>query len=192
MIIGIDFDNTLVDYTGVFHRVAVDLGWIPASVRPDKTSVRDYLRGKGGEELWIELQGLVYGPHIFSAQPFPGATDFLRYCRQKGMDFFIISHKTRFPFLGKKHDLHDYALQWLGRNGIGADRAYFELTKEDKLSRIAGLKSDYFVDDLPEFLTEPRFPAQVQRILFDPHQNHESNPLYQRVASWEECWRLVA
>lgn len=198
MKIGIDFDNTLVDYTGVFHRVAVKLGWIPASVPSDKTSVRDTLRRDGHEDRWIKLQGLVYGPHIFSAKPFPGIASLLAHCRQKKIDVYVISHKTRRPFMGDSHDLHDYALQWLEKNdffaasgGLSKQHIFLELTKEAKLSRIAGLGLEYFIDDLPEFLAEPQFPSEVKRILFDPHGQHEALPLYRRIPSWEAFLRLL-
>lgn len=199
MKIGIDFDNTLADYTGVFHRVAAEMGWIASAVPADKTSVRDHLRASGREDLWIELQGLVYGPHIFSAKPFPGAGIFLRGCATRGIEVFVISHKTRFPFLGASHDLHDYALRWLEKNGFFApcgpvtrDNVFLELTKEEKLSRIAALGCDYFLDDLPEFLGDPGFPARVRRVLFDPHRFHdETPPNALRVRSWEEFGRLL-
>jgi len=54
------------------------------------------------------------------------------------------------------------------RTGLDFGDVYFELTKADKLRRIEQLGCTYFIDDLPEFLTDPQFPAAVQRILFDP------------------------
>lgn len=199
MNIGIDFDNTIVDYTDVFYSVAKEKGWIPASVRSDKTSVRNYLREQGQENAWIELQGLIYGPHIFAAKPFPGVRSFLASCQQKGIQVFIISHKTRYPFMGESHDLHSYALQWLERNhffenegGIPHKNVFLELTKEEKLSRIVQVDCDYFVDDLPEFLTDPQFPSQVKRVLFDPHCCYEGVSLDQRMTSWDTWMRWLS
>jgi len=199
MNIGIDFDNTIVDYTGVFYHAALQTGWIPPSVKSDKTSVRDYLRQQGQENQWIELQGLVYGPHIFSAKPFPGVAQFLEICRKKEINVFIISHKTRYPFMGESHDLHTYALKWLERNhffdaigGLSLKNVFLELTKQEKLSRIAQLNCEYFLDDLPEFLTDPGFPSGVKRILFDPHHSHEQTQEYQRVTSWDAFIKLLS
>jgi len=42
--IGIDFDNTIVSYDTLFHRVALERGLIPISVPANKISVREYLR----------------------------------------------------------------------------------------------------------------------------------------------------
>ena len=42
MIIGVDFDNTIVDYFGLFHRIALQKGWIPSSVEQSKISVKKF------------------------------------------------------------------------------------------------------------------------------------------------------
>ena len=41
--IGIDFDNTIVCYHKLFHRLAVERSLIPVSVAVSKCAVRDYL-----------------------------------------------------------------------------------------------------------------------------------------------------
>ena len=56
MRIGVDFDNTIACYDGVFHAAALERGLIPASVATDKTSVRDYLRALGRDAAFTELQ----------------------------------------------------------------------------------------------------------------------------------------
>jgi len=47
MRIGIDFDNTIACYDGVFHAAALERGLIPSELGRDKNSVRDYLNGAG-------------------------------------------------------------------------------------------------------------------------------------------------
>ena len=44
MVIGIDFDNTIVSYDDLFHRLATERGLIPAAFPSRKTSMRDFLR----------------------------------------------------------------------------------------------------------------------------------------------------
>ena len=113
MIVGIDFDNTLISYDTVFHRVAVERGLIPATIPPTKTAVRDWLRAVGQEPAWTQLQGSVYGQAIVMAEPFPGVHSFLDTCRRLGITIRIISHKTRLPFVGPPLDLHAAARDWL-------------------------------------------------------------------------------
>lgn len=191
--IGIDFDNTLVNYDALFHRVALEQQVIPASLAPSKVAVRDYLRGIGREPVWTEMQGTVYGPRMDEAQAFPGATEFLRWALAHGIEVYIISHKTRFPFLGPKHDLHEAARRWVARHLAGSvapllsvANVFFELTKEDKLRRIETTGCSYYIDDLPEILLASDFPADVRRILFDPDAHHEADNSFLAVRSWQD------
>ena len=62
ILIGIDFDNTIVCYDGVFYETAVERKMIGCDSQcRSKEQVRDYLRGIGKEDQWTLLQGYVYG-----------------------------------------------------------------------------------------------------------------------------------
>ncbi|MBI2360879.1 MAG: hypothetical protein HYV04_18575 [Deltaproteobacteria bacterium] len=83
MRIGIDFDNTIVCYDQMFHRIALERGLIPASLPATKGHVRDMLRRMGREEEWTEMQGQVYGKRLHEAEPFPGVLEFFTLCRER-------------------------------------------------------------------------------------------------------------
>jgi hypothetical protein len=176
MRIGIDFDNTIACYNGVFHAAALERGLIPANLGSDKNAVRDYLNGNGRADDFTELQGYVYGARMELASPYPGFGEFVASARQAGHDLFIVSHKTRHPILGPRHDLHAAARGFLIERGlVGADRGqidpanvFFEPNKEAKVARIAALGCEAFIDDLPEIFVSPDFPGTARRILFDP------------------------
>lgn len=195
MILGVDFDNTIVGYDALFHRVAREWGCIPEDLPANKSEVRNHLRRIGQEHVWTRLQGVVYGARMAEAEPYPGVRDFFLGCRRRGVPVFIISHKTRHPFLGEQYDLHAAALSWLDRQGFLAEnqlglpreRVFFELTKPAKLARIAACGCTDFVDDLPEFLAEPEFPAGIRRLLFDPNRLYSEDSRFERVTSWEEA-----
>lgn len=178
--IGIDFDNTIVCYDEVFGRVAAEQGLVPPHAATSKTAIRDHLRSIGQEDRWTELQGMIYGPRMMDAPPFPGVIEFFVACRAAGIPVAIVSHRTRLPYLGERHDLHAAARDWLARHGfhdpagigLPVERVFFEETKEAKLARIADVGCTHFIDDLPELLAHPLFPADVRRILFDPHAQH--------------------
>src|SRR3569833_3365170 len=106
MRIGIDFDNTIACYDGVFHAAALERGLIPADLGRDKNSVRDHLNGSGRKDDFTELQGYVYGARMDLVSPYPGFADFVTAARKAGHDLFIVSHKTKHPFLGPQHDMH--------------------------------------------------------------------------------------
>ena len=129
MVIGVDFDNTIVCYDRLFHHVAVEKSLVPATVPADKESVRNYLREQDREDDWTELQGLVYGVRIREAEPFPGVREFFAECRRRGIPVYVVSHKTRLPVRGPQVDLHEAARGWLEcqgfhdrRGGRAADR----------------------------------------------------------------------
>jgi hypothetical protein len=179
MHIGIDFDNTIVSYDGVFHRVALEQGLVPPTIDPTKLAVRDWLREKGKEDLWTEMQGYVYGARMADAEAYPGVLDFFSWARSAGIPVSIISHKTTQPFLGPRYDLHEAARTWIEtflRDEVGPlvalENVYFEATKESKWTRIATTASTHFIDDLPEILFAEVFPVGVTRILFDPENHH--------------------
>ena len=66
------------------------------------------------------------------------------------------------------------------------DQVYFELTKDDKIRRVAEIGCDYFIDDLPEILLAPAFPQRTQGILFDPEHSHEQANVGTKLASWRD------
>ena len=201
MLIGLDFDNTIVCYDRLFHRLAVERGLVPMSVAVAKPAIREYMRAAGREDEWTELQGIAYGPRIVDADPFPGVLDFLARCRRAAVDVAIISHKTRRPYRGGDHDLHAAAHAFLSlhgfykhdETGLAPERVYFEATLAAKLLRIRSLNCAAFVDDLPELLNEPAFPGEVRKVLFDPADTHTRDSRFDRVSSWVESGdRLLA
>jgi hypothetical protein len=203
MRIGLDFDNTIVSYDTLFHSVAVEKGLVPSDTIVSKVAVRDYLRKVGNEPAFTELQGYVYGARMAQAKAFPGVIDFIRRARAEHAQVVIISHKTKYPFLGHQYDLHAAANDWIDialrpdeSPLVGADQVFFELTKEEKIARIAACDCDYFIDDLPEILKMPGYPEKTGRLLFDPERNHDDQGVTARFATWaelqaffEEIWK---
>lgn len=174
-IIGIDFDNTLVDYSAAFHQLACEKSLIPVDLPVKKLSVRDYLRKAGQEDAWTEIQGIVYGARMHEAILFDGADFFISEMLKKGHQLFVISHKTKHPFRGEQYDLHRAARAWARDHvSLSQENMYFELTKKDKINRIVNCQCDVFIDDLPEILLHPHFPDTIQKILYDSECHHAS------------------
>ncbi|MDB5813299.1 MAG: haloacid dehalogenase-like hydrolase [Rhodocyclales bacterium] len=179
MRIGLDFDNTIVSYDALFHKVALEQGVVPQETAVNKLAVRDHLRAVGKEDVWTAMQGYVYGARMDEAQAYPGLHEALRAALDVGHTLCIVSHKTRHPFLGPQYDLHAAARSWIERHLLsGKDplvdesAIFFELTKPEKIARIAALECDVFVDDLPEILLADGFLPTTRRLLFDPEAHH--------------------
>ena len=188
--LGVDFDNTIVCYDEVFHRLALTEGLIPSSVPRDKTSVRDFLRASGREERWTAMQAVVYGERMPEARPFPGVLDFFAACAARALRVSIISHRTRQPIMGEPCDLHSAAFRWLETNGfvdlVSREAIHFLETRAGKVARVGEAGCTHFIDDLPEFLVEPLLPPALHRILFDPARAVRSKPGLTVVSSWAE------
>jgi hypothetical protein len=175
MRIGLDLDNTLVNYDHPFALEAKRQGMVSRGWQGSKKKLRDNLQPRSnGKRLWQTLQGRVYGLGMGEAQLFPGVASFLMRCRGRGDEIFIISHKTEFGHFDlTKTPLRKAALDWMeskkffdeNRFGLCRDRVFFTGTRSEKVDRIRDLKLDVFVDDLEEVFAEKRFPA-IKKILF--------------------------
>jgi hypothetical protein len=200
MRIGIDFDNTIACYDGVFHAAALERGLIPSDLAHDKNSVRDHLNGIGRKDDFTELQGYVYGARMDMVSPYPGFAEFVALVQGAGHTLFIVSHKTRRPLRGPQHDMHAAARGFLAANGLIGDdlaridpeRVYFEPTKEDKVARAAQLGVDAFIDDLPEILRLPGFPEGMRKILFDPDGQFAGRSDDAEKLDRRTCWAVIS
>lgn len=192
MKIGFDFDNTIVSYDSLFHKVAREQGHIPDSVAVNKNAVRDYLRSIGKEPVWTEMQGYVYGARMNEAAAYPDAIAVIEALGKAGHELAIISHKTKKPFEGPAYDLHEAARGWIdthlndasGQPLIPPERVFFNETKPEKIARIAQLQCDVFIDDLPEILLHEGFPESTRRYLFSAQP--QAHPQWTQVADWRQ------
>ena len=197
MRLALDFDNTLISYDQLFFDLALSKGFVPADLAPQKNAVRDHLRQQDREEEWTRLQGEVYGKHILQAEPYPGMLATLKALGSQSLCMFIVSHKTRRPYIGEPWDLHSAAESWLtaqgfyATNGLGwsKNQVYFELTKESKVARMVALGCTHCVDDLPEILD--MLPDHVEKILFTPGANAAGRSGWKKMSTWNQLPRLL-
>lgn len=201
MRIGIDFDNTIINYNDCFTKQARRLGWIKTDTVKTKQQIRDAVRElPEGETKWRKLQGLVYGKFINDAKPFDGVFDFIRKCTSENIDVFIISHKTQYVQMSEEEiNLREAAFGWLKRQGFmdpeGAGlekgRIFFEHPRENKINRITDLKCTHFIDDLEEVFMEPQFPKDVTRILFSDQNNYSGENQLKVCRQWREIEEFI-
>ena len=191
VIIGIDLDNTILDYNNAFKHAAQQLellseDWVnnnlsASSGFSQKSLIKKHILSLNkGHYKWESLQGQVYGRYIHHAQIFPGAANFLLHCHRRGEIVHIISHKTEFGHYDKsKTPLRKVALNFLEKNnllsgdfGITTDDIFFFDTRKGKVNKIVELGCNYFIDDLAEIFEEPDFPQNIKKILFDLQSEH--------------------
>ena len=161
--IGIDFDNTIVNYDSSFHQEAIKRKIFTKSQREQnsKNVLKNRLISRKKEEEWTNIQGIVYGKKMFRAKPYKDSVKFInKYSNKKNFELFIVSHKTLHPIIGEKINLHKISKDWIFKKKIFKNKkiewinkhVFFLQTKEEKIEKIIELKCDYFIDDLAEIL----------------------------------------
>ncbi len=195
--LGLDFDNTLIDYDEVFYKVAYQKDLIPKNIDRNKASVRKYLVGANREEEFTLLQGEVYGSKILEAKKSEGMFETLNLLKNKGVNLIIVSHKTKFPYAGEKYNLHNAAKNWLIKNhffdpnylGMDEKDVYFEITKEKKINRIHKLNINFFIDDLESILE--MINSDIERILYNPNNIEPKLKGIKEINNWRKLPDLI-
>ena len=191
MIIGIDFDNTIIKYDDVFGRVALKKQIISDTSLKSKNDVKNKLISSGREKDWTELQGIVYGSYIMEAQPYENFLSTLIRLISVGHKLKIISHKTQYPFVGEKIDLQKAAMDWLKKRGIVGSESdkisendvYFCNTISDKVKTLKEQKCEVFIDDLEKVLE--LIDDGVRRILFAPSPSDYKSTRFTILQNWD-------
>ncbi len=174
--IGIDLDNTLINYDVSAVIYAKQLGMYDIENLSD---LRIHLR-KIEDLEWQRAQAWIYTDGLEFAHLARGWKDFLNFLTKTSTSLFIVSHKTKFSQIDSKGpNFHECAQRWLKTNlGIKGlaqvHSTFFEPSRIAKLNRINSLNLSAFVDDLPEVLKDPSFPRGVKPILFDPHGRYNA------------------
>ena len=168
--LGLDLDNTLIDYTASCKFLAPNFGIDESSATRDV--IRGQLRHPDNDEEWQRFQSLLYTDGLDSALPASGAVDLIRGCTNRGIEVFIVSHKTKSgPERFGARSLRAPALQWLTNHNlvpslIPKDHVFFTDSVDAKVESIANLRLDVFVDDLPEVLSHPKWPSSTLGLRF--------------------------
>jgi len=194
--IGLDLDNTIINYSETFYEVALEKKLIPRNFSKNKALIRDFFHKNNRYDLFTKLQGEIYGKQIIKAKIYSGFKEFIDLISNKEANIYIISHKTKYPIIGDKVDLHECAINFLKQKNIldntiiKQKNIFFEPTVEKKIKRIINLKLDVFVDDLPKILLHQDFPSATKKILID-YSN--SNKEFTGITSnkWNEVFKNI-
>ena len=194
--LGLDFDNTLIHYDNLFHKLATEKGLISSSVASNKIAIRDFLRKNKKDKEFTLLQGEVYGKKILEAEPAKDVVKTLKALQQKGISLVVVSHKTKTPYKGPAYDLHRAAVSWFekhkffSKDGLGWEysQIYFEKTKEEKIAKIKALGCTHYVDDLPEIIKA--LPESLKGILYDPKNIYEGHT-GPKIEKWNEIETVI-
>ena len=197
MIVGFDFDNTIISYEKLFKKIAYKKKLVPKNIKSNKNSVKEYLIKKNKETEWTILQGDVYGKYIMDAKIYIGVKKIMKSLSKNKIKFYIISHKTKFPYLGRKINLQVAAKKWIYKNILRDDNSinlsikdiFFENSIKEKISRINKLRCNIYIDDLPKILE--LLPKGVIKILFTPNQKSQQKKPIISMKKWIDFNKII-
>jgi hypothetical protein len=196
MRIGIDIDNTIICYDHVFAAVANSRGFCVQS-SASKTEVKKWFHERDMHQAFTHLQGEVYGKFIDLANLFDGVLAFIEFAKKSGCHLFLVSHKTRYPLVGEKVDLHKSARNFLidknvisksGVVGVPPNNVFFESTLNRKINRISTLNLDFFIDDLLQIFEHSDFPKTTNFVHFS--QDLAKNVPNMKISTFPN-WKLI-
>lgn len=195
MLIGLDFDNTIVCYDKAIAQLADKLFDLPPDLPRTKLALRGFLVQASREPEWTAFQGALYGPGMVYAEPFEQALETIQALKNMGHSLHIVSHRSLRPYAGIAHDLHSAARAWvdekLAKVGlIENTNVHFYESRELKIAAVCNLGCKAFLDDLPEVLGDGNFPRNCQAILFDPEGLYFQLK-YDRVEQWSQFPELL-
>ena len=196
--IGLDLDNTILDYSSCFQLAAKEVLGLSLPPGASKQDQKFFIERSLGDDEWTLLQGYAYGEFSFKAELFPHFLDFMKLAEDIKADVLVVSHKSRYPIIGPSQDLRGFALSNLDRLGVlerlagfprSENSVYFCDSRDEKIERIRSMGFKLFVDDL--FGVVSSIPAEVQRFHIYCAGNHETVEEVTCVTDWNSMQRML-
>ena len=166
MIVGIDIDNTIINYDNVFKRNAKKLQIKLKKKNNIKREFKENIISTKGPKAWTSFQGKVYGSQLNSASLYPGFLRFYKYLQNNNFKVYFVSHKTIYPILGKKINLRNKTKKFLKNKvkNLNSEIIFCD-SIEKKIEQIKKKNCDIFIDDLEKILNF--IPNSIYKIHFN-------------------------
>ena len=187
--LGIDFDNTIIDYSLAFSEIArVEYSQINFGSL-DKNHFKDELTRLLGEAEWTSCQSRLYGEYIQWAKPHDGFHEALEKIYKLGWIVKIISHKSQYSISDNSINLRQPAFNWITEHVSSVFPIEFNPEHDvlfadnvtHKIRLIVETGCDAFIDDLQEILLG--LPMDVKKYWIFSN-SHPSSPAIKCLPDW--------
>ncbi|MBT4792948.1 MAG: hypothetical protein HON90_15335 [Halobacteriovoraceae bacterium] len=170
--IGIDFDNTLVDYSCIWEEKLTT--FLP-NLAAKGIHAKQKLKQEMSHSAWIETQGDIYGNSISKMHLKQNRIELIQQLQKKGHQVEIVSHRSSVSYCGR-YQLQKKAQEFLETNNLSSLQATFLETFPDKINYINKNSFDIFIDDLNSVLIQ-------SKVLFPIHITQEKThlPLFENL-----------
>ena len=170
--IGLDLDNTLINYSKSYPAIIKDLN--SKTKLKKRSEIKQYLKSLDDTNVefeWRKFQSYLYTKGLEYAYPSFSIKLLLRILN-KSHDVFIVSHKTEFTSVEfGKQDLRMISTQWMKHHKLVPEylalhNIHYCNSQEDKIFKINSLNLDVFIDDLGEIIYSSNLDCKIKTILF--------------------------
>jgi hypothetical protein len=181
--LGIDLDNTIIDYSLAFSEIArVEYPQINFESL-EKNHFKDELTLSLGEAEWTSCQSRLYGEYIRWAKPHDGFHEALEKIYKLGWDVKIISHKSQYSISDNSINLREPALNWITEHVSNLfpiefnpeNDVLFADSVAHKIKLIVDTGCNAFIDDLQEILLG--LPIDVTKYWIFPDSQPSSSEI---------------
>lgn len=187
MRIGIDLDNTILDYSKSYKILAPS--FVQKSTKISKNNLKKKIIKNKGMNNWWEFQSALYTKGLKYAKINEFCKKFIKKNIECGHDVFIISHKTKKSYFDKKIFLRELAIEKLKKEKLISKKLikrkniFFYEKFDDKIKKIKKLKLNIFIDDLVKVFLHQNFPKKCKKILLN---NEVKNSKIISYSSWKQ------
>jgi hypothetical protein len=196
-IIGIDLDNTVINYEKSIRELRKDYYPRINLINNSKEQLKTNIIKTFGNQEWTNCQGLLYGKYIEFAELYDNCEKVISLLQKDGWEVQIISHKTETSINKPMIPLRLFAENWLIENLSTAFQGKSKLQSsihfcdsiEEKIAKVLELKCMVFVDDLYGVLD--LLPKNLKRYWIFQNETAENKSIIP-VASWENLYRLIS
>jgi len=189
MKIGIDIDNTILDYSFSFTKHASTLLGASLPEGSTKLQVQNHVVMNYGEDSWTKIQGVVYSQTPLEAIVSEGFKEFLDQARMKRATINFVSHKTQFPIEGPRVNLRKLVLDLLRQErllnpSLKSKDVVFCDSPEEKLKVIAMSNFNFFIDDLASIIS--KLPKNLQGLHYRCECTSPLDAQHQPMKNWNQ------
>jgi len=200
----IDIDNTLVDYREIIRdslkKLVKDSNEFFLENNSKNTkSIKSQIKEKFGDDIWQEIQGLIYSHDGLPIKFFDNAEKAIKFFSRNNFDVYIVSHRSKFGLKSAKNKnilaiAQKRIFSWINDNKLCSSikSIIFCDTYDEKIKTIHFIQPNVIIDDLVSVHLDHKKNTDNQNILYikfgNDYIHYEKDLTY--CANWHEVLKI--
>lgn len=183
MIIGLDFDGTIVDHTETKIRLAEKFGIVLSPERTASESMKMHVP----EDIYRKIQKDLYGEETMNSNPMEGVEKIISALSKVSSGLYVVSRRGQ----GQDGEV-DIARRWIKKflsHSFADSQLYFVKEDKEKDAVCKKLGVSLFLDDKISVLDN--LASVKYKVFFDQFGIFQKKDFsYERVESWQEFYEF--